>query len=353
MLLQKGAVRMKNDVEDKTFFENDERYADLINGLLCNGRQVLKKEDLTELSGSVRIKLPKDGTVRSKYGYNQREKVQDIVRKAALGLNFILIGLENQQTVDYSLPLRCMEYDVGQYEKQAVKIRRAIRKKPKGLKQGEYLYGFKKDSRLCPSIILVLYYGEENWDGPLNLHGMLDFKDIPDEFRKLIQNYEIHLVEVRRLENTDVFTTDVKLVFDLIRYADDEKKLEKLLREEPGYQKLEWDAYEMAAMYTGIGEKLDMKCYDNGTVNVCKGIIGLEEKARNAGRNEGKVEGEILEQIRLVTKKVQKGQSLEQIAEIMEIDPKEIEDIYEAVLSSAPRYDVDEICKDLMEKQRL
>ena len=353
MLLQKGAVRMKNDVEDKTFFENDERYADLINGLLCNGRQVLKKEDLTELSGSVRNKLPKDGTVRSKYGYNKREKVQDIVRKAALGLNFILIGLENQQTVDYSLPLRCMEYDVGQYEKQAVKIRRAIRKKPKGLKQGEYLYGFKKDSRLCPSIILVLYYGEENWDGPLNLHGMLDFKDIPDEFRKLIQNYEIHLVEVRRLENTDVFTTDVKLVFDLIRYADDEKKLEKLLREEPGYQKLEWDAYEMAAMYTGIGEKLDMKCYDNGTVNVCKGIIGLEEKARNAGRNEGKVEGEILEQIRLVTKKVQKGQSLEQIAEIMEIDPKEIEDIYEAVLSSAPRYDVDEICKDLMEKQRL
>ena len=96
-----------------------------------------------------------------------------------------------------------------------------------------------------------------------------------------------------------------------------------------------------------------MKCYDNGTVNVCKGIIGLEEKARNAGRNEGKVEGEILEQIRLVTKKVQKGQSLEQIAEIMEIDPKEIEDIYEAVVSSAPRYDVDEICKDLMEKQRL
>lgn len=344
---------MKNDMEGKAFFENDERYADLINGLLCNGRQVLRESDLTEVSGHVRVRIPKAGSDRSVQKYSKREKIQDIVRKAALGMNFILIGLENQETIDYSLPLRCMEYDVGQYEKQAVKIRRAIRKKPKDLKKGEYLYGFKKDSYLYPSIILILYYGEEKWDGPLDLHGMLNFKDIPDEFKKMVQNYQIHLVEIRRLENTDIFTTDVKLVFDLIRYADDEEKLAKLLREEPGYQKLEWDAYEMAAMYTGIGEKLDMKCYDNGTVNVCKGIIGLEEKARNAGRNEGKAEGEISEQIRLITKKVQKGQSMEQIAEILEKDPKEIADIYRAVVSSAPKYDVDEICKDVMEKQRL
>ena len=104
-----------------------------------------------------------------------------------------------------------------------------------------------------------------------------------------------------------------------------------------------------------------MKCYETGTVNVCKGILGIEEKARRAGHSagktegkiEGKIEGQLLEQVRLITKKVQKGQSMEQIAEILEKDPKEIADIYRAVVSSAPRYDVDEICKDLMEKQRL
>ena len=104
-------------------------------------------------------------------------------------------------------------------------------------------------------------------------------------------------------------------------------------------------------------------------MNVCKGILGIEEKARRAGHSagktegkiegiiegkiEGKIEGQLLEQVRLITKKVQKGQSMEQIAEILEKDPKEIADIYRAVVSSAPRYDVDEICKDLMEKQRL
>lgn len=35
---------MKNDAAGKVFFDNDERYADLINGLLCNGRQVLRSE---------------------------------------------------------------------------------------------------------------------------------------------------------------------------------------------------------------------------------------------------------------------------------------------------------------------
>ena len=360
---------MKNDVEGKTFFENDERYADLINGLLCNGRQILREGDLTEISGQVRVRIPKAGTGRSGQKYKKREKMQDIVRKAAFGMNFILIGLENQETIDYSLPLRCMEYDVGQYEKQAAKIRRSVRKRPKGLKAGEYLYGLKKDSRLCPSIILVLYYGEDEWDGPMDLHGMLNFMDIPEELHSLVQNYQIHLGEVRKLENTDVFKTDIKLVFDLIRYSDDEEKLAQLVKEEPGYQKLEWDAYELAVMYTGIGEKLDMKCYETGTVNVCKGILGIEEKARRAGHSagktegkiegiiegkiEGKIEGQLLEQVRLITKKVQKGQSMEQIAEILEKDPKEIADIYRAVVSSAPRYDVDEICKDLMEKQRL
>ena len=56
---------MKNDVEGKTFFENDERYADLINGLLCNGRQILREGDLTEISGQVRVRIPKAGTGRS------------------------------------------------------------------------------------------------------------------------------------------------------------------------------------------------------------------------------------------------------------------------------------------------
>ncbi len=279
---------MKNDAADKIFFSDDERYADLINGLLCDGRQVLKKEDLMEHSGSVHVKTPKTGTaqIRSVQGYQKREKVQDIVRKVALGVNFILIGLENQQTVDYSLPLRCMEYETGQYEKQAAKIRRTVKRHPEGLMGGEYLYGFGKDSRLFPAIILVLYYGKEEWDGPVDLHGLLDFTDIPEEFRKLVQNYRIHLVEVRKLENTDVFKTDVKLVFDLIRYSNDKEKMKRMVAEDPKYQGLEEDAYEMVAIHTGM-EELRMMSYGEKKVDLCQGLKDWAEEERTAGREEG------------------------------------------------------------------
>ena len=359
---------MKHDVADKIFFDNDERYADLINGILCNGKQVLKKEDLQEHSGSVQVRMPRSG-VRSVQGYGKREKVQDLVRKAALGVNFILIGLENQQTVDYSLPLRCMEYETGQYEKQAQKIRRMVRKHPKGLKTGEYLYGFQRDSRLYPSIILVLYYGKEDWDGPVDLHGLLDFTDIPEEFRRLIQNYRIHLIEVRKLENTDVFRTDVKQVFDLIRYSNDKEKLHSMVTGDSRYQEMEEDAYDMVAVHTGIEEGMKMKVSEGKRVNLCKGLRDLLEDERQEGmmkgRQEGRLEGRLEghqegrlegikeEQIRQVAKKGKRGQTLEQIADALEKTPEELENVYRSVVASAPDYLVDEIYRKLTKEEGL
>lgn len=323
---------MKNDAADKIFFDNDERYADLINGLLCDGRQVLKKEDLREQSERVHVKTMKNEItqVRSVQGYRKREKIQDIVRKAALGVNFVLIGLENQQTVDYSLPLRCMEYETGQYEKQAEKIRRIVRKHPKGLKSGEYLYGFKRDSRLYPSIILVLYYGEEEWDGPIDLHGLLDFTDIPEEFRKLVQNYQIHLVPVRKLENTNVFKTDVKLVFDLIKYSSNKEKMRDIVNKNPQYQNLEEDAYEMVSAHTGIKEKLNMRVYEDKKVNLCKGMRDWAEEERSEGRKEGMAAGKAagkLEQAKSTAiRMAQKGSSIENIADMVGFDMTVVEE---------------------------
>ena len=50
--------------------------------------------------------------------------------------------------MDYEYPLRNMQYDVAQYQKQVAEIRREIRANPVGLETGEYMYGFKKDSKL-------------------------------------------------------------------------------------------------------------------------------------------------------------------------------------------------------------
>ena len=42
--------------------------------------------------------------------------------------------------------------------------------------------------------------------------------------KKKVNNYSIYICEVRKFENTDVFQTDIKQVFDCIRYAENPEK---------------------------------------------------------------------------------------------------------------------------------
>ena len=81
----------------------------------------------------------------------------------------------------------------------------------------DIINGFCKDSKLHPVITFVLYSGKEEWDGSTSLHEMLDFTDIPETLREMIPDYKIHVIEIRRLESTEVFQTDVRQVFDFIR----------------------------------------------------------------------------------------------------------------------------------------
>ena len=45
-----------------------------------------------------------------------------------------------------------------------------------------------------PVVTLVLYYGEEDWDGPMCLHDMLD---IPEEIKKYINDYRLNIIQIK------------------------------------------------------------------------------------------------------------------------------------------------------------
>ena len=64
-------------------------------------------------------------------------------------------------------------------------------------------------------------------------------------------------------------------------------------------------------------------------------------------RQMGYEEGETNKLISQVAKKVKKGQSLEQIADVLEEDLETLRPIYEAVVSAAPDYNVDMIYQQL------
>lgn len=237
---------MAQDVSWKAFFSDDGRYADIINGIGFNGRQAVTAGDLQEMDTQTGfVHGPK--FIRQAMEKHTKVKTRDMVRKTAFGTNYVVIGYEGQETTDYSIPLRNMSYDVGEYEKQAAKIRRQVRKEAEGLRKGEYLYGFRRESRLHPTVTIILYSGEEAWDGPRSLHDMLDFTDIPEEVRGMVPDYRINLVEIRQLKDTSVFRTDVRQVFDFIRNSKNKDALKELIKNDTGFQSVEQDAFDVMA----------------------------------------------------------------------------------------------------------
>lgn len=295
---------MKKDGYAKVFFSQNHRFADVINGGFCGGRQMVRPEDLQELDSE-----------------DHRGLRRDLIRKTAFGTNFVLIGLENQDTVNYRLPLQIMRYEVGEYEKQAKQIERMVRDTrdaSQKLTGGEYLYGFRKNSRLRPVVTLVLYYGKDPWDASGDLHGILDFSGLPEEIRDSVQNFQTTVLEVQSLRDTSVFQTDVKQVFDFIRCSNDKARLLDLVRSDPAYTRMESDAYDLAAAYTNTYGILQRKSYymEEGQVDMCKAIDDMIEDGRNEGRAEGRKEGreEMLSEFAV---------SLKNLMEHFSISPKE------------------------------
>ena len=106
-----------------------------------------------------------------------------------------------------------------------------------------------KDIRLYPVVTFVLYYGKDEWDAATDLHGMLDF----------------------------------------IRCSKDDESMRQLMTKDPEYGKMEEDAYNMAAAYTGTENLLAVKddYIEGGRVNMCKAIDDLILKGKLEGRVEG------------------------------------------------------------------
>ena len=302
---------MKKDGSWKDYFEDPARFADAINGFGCNGEQVVKGEDIQEVDTQIRrMKIPKFVNSIAGRDVIKSAKSRDMLRKVALGVNYLIIGMEPQEEIDYSLPLRNMIYDVAEYEKQATKIRKKVRKEHQGLSPGEYMYGFKADSKLLPVVTFVLYSGENEWSGPTCLHDILEFIDIPANLRNLIPNHKINIISIRDIKDTSIFKTDLRYVLEFLRNAKDKEKLKELVDNEPYYQSMDEDAYDVVVNYANVKKLVEVKDeYKDveGRMNMCTAIREMMEDSKSEGRKEGLAT--------IVQKKLERGDSAEKIAD--------------------------------------
>lgn len=258
----------------------------MLNGYIFHGKQVVSAEDVQEMDSRVTgIKVIKDA---NKIMYTQQ--FRDLVRKIIFGIGCVIVEIENQEKIHYAMPIRILSEEAKVYEQQMNQIQKR-HEEQKDLKRSEEFLGkFAKDDLVNGIVSLVIYYGKEPWDGPKDLYEMLDLEDIPEEMRQMVNHYPLHVLEVRRFENTEWFQTDLREVFDVIQHAENKKSLKRFVESnEKRLNNMASDACELIAAVTNTPEfafREERYKTEEGTVRMCQGMKEWLAEKYEAGHAE-------------------------------------------------------------------
>lgn len=272
------------------YYDNIERFAQLANGWLFDGEKYLKPEDFEDADRRQEHKNELSGDVRK--GIQLRHRFRDLYKcTKELGTR-LLIGTELQEKVDYSMPLRVIDMDVLAYLRQKKKISGSHVPEDYS-RPGEYLSQFTRSDRLIPVTTLVLYLGESPWDGARSLHELLDFGNLPDRIQEYVENYRIHVLDVRHTPDEAFlkFPRDIRFMLLFIKYTKDKEALARL-KDLCGQEAIGRDTFEALAAYVNEPALLeweeDMEENEEGDeVNMCEGIRALVADGEERGRNQG------------------------------------------------------------------
>ena len=212
-------------------------------------------------------------------------RIFDVVKKTSNGIDFVIFGIENQQKIHYGMPLRHMLGDAMSYFKES-KLIEAKNKKEHALETpDEFLSGLKKNDRLHPVISLCIYYGDEDWDGPLTLKDMLQ---IPKGYESLVADYEMHLIEVKKSGTLKFHNEDVRMLFDICRmiYEKDISRVNAVYNE----QAIATDIFLAIGAVTNsqriINDALEAE-KEGKSMKMCKALQEWEDQCTENGRREG------------------------------------------------------------------
>lgn len=279
------------DAKLERYLNDSARYADLINGYWFNGNQVVKPENVQEKDSSL---SGQSRRIRKKRKRNkEHQKKRDIVRKVVFGAGIAIIAFENQTLIHYGMPIRTMVEDALEYDRQFLSIQRGHRNNKDLKEPAEYIGQFSASDKIFPTSTIVLYFGSDEWNGPRDLLDLMDLENLPDEIRKYINGYPLHILEVRKFENIENFKTDLREVFGFIQQSDDKQQLQEYVKaNKESFQALAEDAYDVIASVTGniMLQEGKIEYQEGETMNLCKGMAdwAAEEqlaKAKNIAQN--------------------------------------------------------------------
>ena len=245
----------EKDILEKVLADYNDVFADIVNVLLFDGKQVVNPDDLETVKDRSQYKA--DGRVH--------EQERDVAKRLKDGKATIaLLGFEHQTAAERYMPIRQIGYDAQSYRAQLLK------------RDSEHLH---------PVITMVLYFGTERW--PFSQH-LTDHLVIPERFRAYVSDYEMkNLFEISYLtpEQVSLFKSDFRYVADyfvqkrmthdyhpssdVVQHVDETLKLMSVLTGDRRFEEVVSDLPQ------GKG------------VNMCE----ILDRVENGGIEKGKLEG--------------------------------------------------------------
>lgn len=242
------------DIVISDWLSDKVRFADLFNGTIFDGKQVIHPEELEVIKGESNIVF-RD---KNKRTYTMK-RFRDIVMRWNNKVDLMVLAGEAQSYVSYVMPVRNMLYDGVAYTDQIKEIdklhkinennqnthkikskesKRRNRRVNKGRTGAEFLSGFQKTDYIYPVITLVFYFGNEPWDASLDLYGMFPDTYTDEQMEmlhKYVPNYRINLIDVNNIEDSSKFVSDLKLILELMSFKQDKQKIQNYVDDNKEY----------------------------------------------------------------------------------------------------------------------
>ena len=270
----------EKDIAEKTFIALNDVFADIINGLLFEGKQVITEDSLEDITPTSQYKADEEIL------HEQERDTYKLWR--GHGVNLILLGMENQTKPDKDMPFRVIGYDGAAYRTQLLKTEERIIK-------GKVRQVAKKER--YPVITLILYFGQKRWRYSKRLkesfYPALPNDEVTQVLQQYISDYKINVFEISYLtpKQVKLFCSDFRIVADYfvnskndVDYIPDDKVIDhvdeflKLMSVLTGDKK-----------YEEIGTSFEMQEKKEG-IRMCKVLEAREQRGEQRGIEIGKLQ---------------------------------------------------------------
>ena len=246
--------RNASDSTCKKLLRDKGCFADLCNYTFFQGRQVIQPEELVSRENDLSTLIGKVDKP------TEIKRYRDVVRKASIHGEYVIIGVEHQSIFDEKMIFRILNYDATIYINQV-----------------------ESKQEVYPVGSFVFYTGDKEWKSPETLKETL--KNIPPEMEPYVNDWRLPVVELKTMDARKLTNQRLRDVVEISQSMF--KGSQEGLRKD---HIIETESFVMAATFTHTNiRREDLPKGDE--MNMCEAMDRLFQRFENQGMEKGETIG--------------------------------------------------------------